>query len=245
MRAPGSDLLLQAWEAGLDQAPARRAVSLLACACADSDDDLARLPVGVRDARLLRLRRALFGEAVAALAQCPACGERLDVSFGVDDVCPGSLAEPDAGEAPGSYQLRSGAYQVSYRLPNSADLGSVTLDAAAPARLLRRCVSAATCDGTLVAADQLPPDVVSAISAAMAAADPLARIELALICPGCGHGWENLLDIGDFLWKEVDAWARRTLQDVHTLARAYGWSEPEVLAMTPRRRDIYLDMVRL
>lgn len=242
MRAPASDLLLQAWEAGLAQSPARRALALLATTGGDAAA-LAALPVGVRDARLLRLRRALFGETVAALAQCPACGERLDVNFAIDDLCP---PEAIAHEAPpATYDLQACGYQLRYRLPNSDDLSAVPPDDPSPVHLLRRCVASAMQGDAPVAPDALPPEAVAALGAAMAAADPLARIELAFSCPGCGHGWEDLLDIAAFLWKEVDAWARRTLHDVHTLARAYGWSEADILAMTPLRRDIYLDMVRL
>lgn len=246
MRAPPSNELLLAWEAGLAQSPARRAVALLACACGAGEDQLAQLPIGARDARLFALRRALFGERIAALAQCPACGERLDVGFGIDDVCPPELADGSAQSEPAQFELHACGYDIGYRLPNSMDLVSLDPDAASPAaaQLLRRCVRTARRGADAVASDRLPPDAVRAVAAAMAAADPLARIELALSCPACGHGWDDLLDIGAFLWKEVDAWARRTLHDVHTLARAYGWSEAEIVAMTPRRRDIYLDMVR-
>lgn len=241
MRAPASDLLLQAWESGLDQSPARRAVALLACTGSEPHEVLAALPVGARDARLFGLRRALFGETIGALAQCPACGERLDVSFCIDDVCPPQLPPASINQ----HELHACGHAIRYRLPNSMDLQSIPHDDPSPAHLLRRCVASAMRGETPVAPDALPPEVVAALGAAMAAADPLARIELALSCPGCGHAWDDLLDIGAFLWKEVDAWARRTLHDVHTLARAYGWSEAEILGMTPRRRDIYLDMVRL
>jgi hypothetical protein len=78
----------------------------------------------------------------------------------------------------------------------------------------------------------------------MEASDPVARIELALTCPSCDQVWSSLFDIASFLWTEVDAWARRTLRDVHTLARAYGWRESEVLALGPRRRQAYLELVR-
>ncbi|HEX2516118.1 MAG TPA: phage baseplate protein, partial [Chloroflexota bacterium] len=37
--------------------------------------------------------------------------------------------------------------------------------------------------------------------------------------------------------------ARRLLREVHTLARAYGWREAEILALPGRRRQTYLDLV--
>lgn len=249
VRIPSAQDLLLAWEDGFGQSPTRRALALLAAASpAAAPGMLAALPVGRRDARLFRLRRALFGDAMAALAQCPACGERLDVSFGIDDVCAhaGEDGDDEGGAAP--HRLRCDGYDIRYRVPTSADLLGLTAldDGAAPRMaLLRCCIDAALHHGAPVAVERLPAAVAQAVSEAMAQADPQARIELALDCPACGHAWPNLLDIAGFLWSEVDAWARRTLHDVHTLARAYGWSEAEILALTPRRRELYLDMVRL
>ena len=77
----------------------------------------------------------------------------------------------------------------------------------------------------------------------MADADPQADVRLAVTCPSCGTGWEVPFDAGSFLWSEVEAWARRTLLEVHQLAAAYGWSEAEVLALGPRRRQAYLELV--
>jgi len=33
------------------------------------------------------------------------------------------------------------------------------------------------------------------------------------------------------------------LSDVHTLARAYGWRERDILTLSPTRRQFYLNMV--
>jgi hypothetical protein len=77
----------------------------------------------------------------------------------------------------------------------------------------------------------------------LAAADPQADIEMALHCPGCAATWRQGFDIVSFLWAEIDAWARRTLYDVHRLAAAYGWREGDILAMSAPRRQAYLDLV--
>jgi hypothetical protein len=37
--------------------------------------------------------------------------------------------------------------------------------------------------------------------------------------------------------------ARSLLAEVHSLARAYGWTESEILALSPQRRSTYLEMV--
>jgi hypothetical protein len=94
-----------------------------------------------------------------------------------------------------------------------------------------------------VAVDLLPADVLGAVEDQMAAADPQADVRLALSCPACGHQWQEVFDIVSFLWGEVQAWALRLLREVHTLASAYGWSEADILALSPQRRQMYLEMV--
>ena len=49
----------------------------------------------------------------------------------------------------------------------------------------------------------------------------------------------------DTPWLEIDAWARRTLRDVHALASAYAWSERDVLALSPTRRTLYRELCGL
>ncbi|MGH8523199.1 MAG: phage baseplate protein, partial [Gammaproteobacteria bacterium] len=73
-------------------------------------------------------------------------------------------------------------------------------------------------------------------------ADPQSNLQISLTCPACGHCWEALFDIVFFLWAEINHWAERTLRAVHLLARAYGWREADVLAMSPTRRQMYLGM---
>ena len=99
-----------------------------------------------------------------------------------------------------------------------------------------------TRDGDDVPVASLPETVTEALASTMAEADPQGDVELALECPACGHAWRAGFDVASFLWAELDAWSRRTLDDVHVLASAYGWSENEILALGPRRQH-YLERV--
>jgi hypothetical protein len=78
-----------------------------------------------------------------------------------------------------------------------------------------------------------------AIESALEALDPAADLSLALVCETCGHRWDADLDLGALLWNEIDACARGLLAQVHDLASRYGWSEPEILALSPARRAAY------
>jgi hypothetical protein len=90
----------------------------------------------------------------------------------------------------------------------------------------------------------LPADVRGALAQAMAEADPLAEVLANVACPACGTEFVADLDVGSFVWGELHARARRLLREVHVLARAYGWTEEEVLALPEPRRAAYLSLVQ-
>ncbi|HNP71097.1 MAG TPA: hypothetical protein PLO33_01430 [Kouleothrix sp.] len=232
--------VLDAWERGRTLGPARQALLLLDLTGANAD--ARQLSVGQRDTLLMELRARMFGTHIAALAECPACGERLELGFALDDVRAAPPADPAA-----PIDLRAGEYTLQARPPSAADLVALeayTGLAERRTRLIECCVLAAYSTEQAVPARDLPEDLVDQLAARLAEADPQADVQLALDCPRCGHGWHALFDIVAFLWRELDAWAQRTLHDVHTLACAYGWREAEILALSAERRALYLELVR-
>ena len=135
---------------------------------------------------------------------------------------------------------------LGFRLPNSLDL-SVASSAEdtdnARALLIERCLMAVNDQQKEVYSESLSPTVLDALTAAMAEADPQSHIELALTCPVCGQDWQVVFDIASYLWSEIQTWALRVLREVHILASVYGWREADILALSPLRRQLYLESV--
>jgi hypothetical protein len=234
--------LLDIWDAqaGLDHVG--RALLLLDHAVPDQQDgDPSGLPIGERDRLLLDLRERFFGSQIEALEDCPACGVQLDVSFGIDAI---RLDPPVIGAGP--LEIQSSEYEIVARLPTSADLQSLRgrhdLEGACN-ELLTRCVVDVRHNGARIEARDLPEEVQAEISQALGAADPQAEIELQLECASCGHSWPTRFDIVDYFWAEIGQVGRKTLGEVHLLAKAYGWSESEILSLSPSRRSFYLGLV--
>ncbi|MEO0996611.1 MAG: phage baseplate protein [Pseudomonadota bacterium] len=243
MRRPSTQELLTAWEHGLNQPSVQRALILLAIAePAAAPDELARLTIGQRDARLLRLREQLFGARLTNVATCPACDERIEWEHDVADV---RVAEPDAGAPAGEFEVEYGGYRLACRLPNSSDVASVLNGDGGKAQtaLLSRCVLRAAAAGADTRVEDLPDRVVEALNRRFEALDPQANVRVGLTCPGCTHRWQILFDIASYLWAELGDWAERTLQTVHRLAHGYGWSEDDILGLSPVRRQMYLGML--
>jgi len=110
--------------------------------------------------------------------------------------------------------------------------------------LLDRCVTAASGPEGVLDASALPAEVREALARAMAESDPLAEVLVAVSCPACETAFAADLDLGAFVWAELHAQAQRLLREVDVLARAYGWTESEVLALDDRRRAAYLELAR-
>jgi hypothetical protein len=138
-------------------------------------------------------------------------------------------------------------WRVVARTPAAGDLARLTPEVGEVdlrTELLRRCVVEASCDGSPLRPDELPERIVTAVETALEEADPAGRTMLALHCPECGAHWRDELDPVRFAWDAVEGSARSLANDVHMLARAYGWSEQEILRLSPFRRHLYLSAVQ-
>jgi hypothetical protein len=166
----------------------------------------------------------------------------MEFTLEIPQLCRTEANECESGE----HVFCTGGFELRFRLPRSRDLLSVAADAnpeQVSRFLLRSCLESACYEGKGIGVEDLPNSVVHHLAARVAESDPLQEVLLDMTCPACNRRLQPLLDIGQFLWEEVDAYARRLLREVHTLARAYGWREEEVLALSARRRQAYLELV--
>jgi hypothetical protein len=223
----GDRALLEAWTVARSGSASACARALLEAALEPGErEGLEGWSLARRHAALLDLRASRWGPRLEALARCPECGEWLELELSVDDL--------RAGDPPAEELEAAG---LRFRLPREADLEAVAgiPDAAAARRALAaRCV--------LPEARPLDDAQVDALGAAMGEADRAGGGLLALGCPECGHAWRAPFDVAAFVAEEVAAQAHALLGEVHALARAYGWSEAEVLDVPPARRRAYLEL---
>jgi hypothetical protein len=232
--------ILRLWEWGGDKHPLDRALALLALACPESTpEQLQSLTIGQRNSRLLTLREKTLGPTLKGFAQCAECHAPLEFSL---EVAALRRPEPDAQ----AYRLAMDGLEIHFRPLNSQDLAAIvglSQIGEARLRLVQRCVLEATQDGQPLPAAELPEPALAALVEALAEHDPQAETRLRLTCAACGHGWSALFDILSFFWTELAARAERLLVEVHALARAYGWREADILAMSEARRHSYLELV--
>lgn len=234
MQAPGEAELLVLWERCLVRHPIDRA--LLLCAWARPDltpAQLPDLPLGMLNRSLLELREICFGPHIRAYIDCEHCSERMELTLDTRQLF-SNISQSDI----------QSEFEVSgfrFRLPCSRDLARISIEnniETATLKLLKHCC--------LEYPNENAPNfagIMAEAEMAMETLDPATDINLALSCEECGHHWVAELDIGALLWDEIDSRARGLLAEVDSLARAYGWTEPEVLALSAQRRAVYINMV--
>lgn len=239
-----SEERLQAWEQASGRPPVAREIALACALGADTSETMLSRRVGAFHRLLLQYHQELFGPTAQAVARCPNCSTLSEFSFDTGEFLPAEETQTPRND------LSIHGYQLSVRLPNLADLlaaGSAGRAGegveAARECLINRCVLGATRDDLEIPVQSLPSETVLALAARLAESDPLGEIEMLVSCPQCRCSWSERFDIAAFVWSGLETSVSEILRDVHVLARAYGWSEREILAQSPERRRAYRAMV--
>ncbi len=242
MRPLAASDILRIWELGQGQPPPDRALTILAAGRADlSGTQLAELTVGARDRDLLELRELTLGEEMDASASCPRCGAALEFRLRTSE-----LRGLSAADAPvGGEEIIIQGKRFHLRAPTSRDLVAVAgcEDLAQARRALAcRCLVDPDDPQAIGIEEPISEKIVCEIESRVAEADPQNEMLINLSCPACAHRWQLAFDIAGWFWNEIRALAMRLLAEVDALARAYGWSERDILAMSAARRRAYLEM---
>jgi hypothetical protein len=213
------------------------------------------LTVGDREALLLQLHLALNGDRMDALLTCGACGQAMDVPLSVSALlCRPQTPRLDSYED--TFRFDATTVRVCFRAPTgedqerAAELAQADLDGA-EIFLLKRCIVSARreSDGALDDDSSLPDDqeflaaLTSWLCDRIGEIDPQADITLNLSCPYCGHGFQSLFDVGEYIRDDLRRARGRVYSDVHLLALHYHWSEKDILELSQARRSSYLRLL--
>lgn len=232
MQYPSSACLLQAWEVAVSEHSVRRPLSWLSAAFGWSRQDLEQLSLGERDRLVLQARSLLFGTKMSGLTICNACQEQVEF-----EVPMRALLNAHSPKEP-SITVDGVGFRLGVRLITAGDVEAVAGSRNPRESLFQRCVTSGTWE------DAAMDRAIRTAGEKLADADPLANITIDLCCPACSANFAPRFDPWRFFWDELEIWARRVFQQIHTLATAYGWTEDQILALSPSRRAQYLQMIR-
>ncbi|MEI8211034.1 MAG: hypothetical protein WCI02_02720 [Planctomycetota bacterium] len=231
-------MLLQLWERCYAASPLERTVMMSSLVEPRmSIEEILDLPLGARDQRLIALRRSRFGDDVVSMVSCPNCQTQIELSFDLSQL---AMAANTTASAP--FEVDWNDRPLMVRCPSTRDVMALATSSSPEALLLERCIISRPEDGNV--APLADESLRRKLGTVIEEHDPLGVIEFEMQCGDCGRQAMTLFDIGRFLWTEIDAWCQRLLSDIHSIARAYGWSESEILSLGAWRRQVYLNMIR-
>jgi hypothetical protein len=229
--------MLAGWEAGLAAPEIARGTAALSVLDCEGDAELFDAPIGELAALAAEALADLLSASEVASSEvvvdCEQCGQQLEFRLPLAELQRHDAHDPEQ-------DLEVGGECIVLRPPSMRDLLAAAGSEDAAAALVARCASRG--DGPLQWHDLTAADR-DRVDTALEALSGSALSRVATDCPHCGRRIEAVIDATSLLWNAVADTAPRLLSQVATLATAFGWSEDEVLALSPARRAAYLDLV--
>jgi hypothetical protein len=202
------------------------------------------LPLGARILRLLQIVELTTQKASLTItSSCPQidCHRPLEMvlpyaqlaAYASSENAPGNIVQfPRADATPHALRLPTGRDQAAwqsqtYQTPDEA-----------LAAIVRSLLTASDASSIDLSGAHLEP-----LAAIMEQADPLVSLSVSVTCPHCAHDADLPLDLEAVALQQLAQHQRALLRDVHEIARHYGWSEGEVLAVSAQRRAQYRRLI--
>jgi hypothetical protein len=236
--------LLAAWEQGASAPPAARGAAVVAATGLVSDESsVLDLPLAVCAALAVHAYVDSFGREVACAATCPGCAELFELVLDLRTLpaVPAVPVVPEMAPA-GVTTVAVAGVAVTVRALSTRDLIDAATAEDPRALLLNRCLVAVDGGAGAAEAVETAGAVETAVEEAAERLAGAAGIVVRALCPGCGTEVRAGLDPGLLLWEQVTTAAERLLVEVAELAAAYGWTESEVLRLSPVRRAAYREL---
>lgn len=186
-----------------------------------------QLPVGsVLYAALLLLKAR--GKSCSLVEHCDSCGEEIECHLPLEDLLRVAQAAPWQSRI----AVPSGNRVITVRLPTPADLRHWPVEGRSDSDLI-----SALCEESSI--DEGDARV---IEKALSDADPLVDCDVQIAC-SCGATQPGGLPLERVAVRCFMEDRRNLLRSIHRLARAYHWSEREIMALPTTRRAAYLHML--
>lgn len=209
-------------------------------------EEITLLPIGGRDSLLLDLHQNIFGPKIKLSCLCPKCGAVYEFETNVPELL---SASPDTVVHP--ITLNIGSFEILLRPLNGRDIASIPvemLDHQVVHFLAHRSVleihNNAGEKQPVPAMAEIKPEWIKKIAVVLEAADPLSIIAFKLECMDCGHDWHAIFDASQLVWRGLKRENAMALDEIHLLAKHYGWRESDIVNIPPTRRHAYVQKLR-
>lgn len=230
--------ILDVWDHCVGKNQTIKGASLASLAFHDAHtSNIENWSIEKRDVALFHVRKSLFGNHFNNITNCPHCNQRVEWELDFQQLgIPSLESVPDNVEIP----INTPDYHLRVRLPLSNDLfGKDEFE------IIKNCIlnfkeyQGEAIDKTI------PKIIINQINYEFDKVCKASNITYLLSCAECSHEWQVFFDIVSYLWQEIDQWAKTFLDQIYMLAKAFGWSERDIINMSENRRHHYLNLIKI
>jgi len=231
--------LMQLWESARAAPSCQFGVVILRFAAPElSEEQLLNMSTGARDGLLLRVRLQWFGPLVQSSTPCTSCKLPIEADLDLQQFTPPLTLKAPYSEC--SYKGKTIRVR-GLRVKDEIEYATRGLSGAKATSFILDKVIAKQCFDRQNVLKEIEndPAFFKQIEEHMEIADPWATVWLNLACQECKAEHSLLFDIKDILYNDLQNWFAEIMEQIHILARAYGWSEQEILSLSSQRRLWY------
>jgi hypothetical protein len=198
------------------------------------------LPISRRILFLIALASGQGADSLEIVLLCRkgGCGNRMSLEFSLAEL----VEVQQRAEVRSSAELQVGNDRLSLRRPTGNDQLAWQAAARSDEETLSFVLGSLVTSPSLLAVE-MSPGLVAQLDAAMLDFDPLVHFRVQVQCPACGMEQQHTLDLQEIAINYLQAAQRDLIEQVHTLARYYHWSEAEILGLPSWRRRQYLGLL--
>ncbi|MEX2520667.1 MAG: hypothetical protein WD969_15190 [Paracoccaceae bacterium] len=217
-----------------------RVTAVLSAICAEVAGEpggyavIRRVCAAGREWLLQRAALHLYGDGAGWFeASCPTCGATFDLRVALDRV---PRAEPGSGFPVAEVETSLGLRR--FETPNGAHEEAFCAREGDPRRVFAAlCGHAERAEAEAIRFDEAD---LERIDMALEAASPEIADGVDARCPACGAETMVRIEPLDFAFPRLDD----IFREVHRIAAAYRWREPDILALPVHRRRAYAALIR-
>lgn len=237
---------------------------------AERIDKIFKFTIGQRTTLMLSLRKFIFGDKFQCIVKCNHCKSDLSLDISIDTILQLDKKNNNADtDIQTKHDLKIDNFSIKIRPLNGYDQENLfyssiivknensfsdeedsnnTINKNNEKSQIKTLTGLAKSsivysEPSISEQENLPLNIISAISQKLEQIDPISNLTFNLICYNCNHHFQTSFYAEEFILDEIDIRYPQLEWEIHWIAFNYHWSEKEILSLPINHRKKYIELI--